>query len=173
VCRVLKAFIPETIDTPMVTNCVLLFVNLSFRLNRQNLSTILPGPSSWSYGSWIYSFLCNQCPSPRTLWVWIPLRRGVFDIHYYVIKFVKWLATGPGIPVSSTNTTYRHDKTEIMLKVALNTIILPTSFIKYIYQYILHMGLNIFHNLYVPPEIANNLFIRFITSLSSEYLTIT
>ena len=24
---------------------------------------------SWSYGSWIYSYLCNQCLSPRTLWV--------------------------------------------------------------------------------------------------------
>ena len=29
------------------------------------------GPSwsvSWSYGSWIYNYLCNQCISPRTLW---------------------------------------------------------------------------------------------------------
>jgi len=30
----------------------------------------------------------------------------------------------PGIPVSSTNKTYHHDITEILLKVALNTIIL-------------------------------------------------
>jgi hypothetical protein len=28
----------------------------------------------------------------------------------------------PGTPVSSTNKTGRHDKTEILLKVALNTI---------------------------------------------------
>ena len=28
----------------------------------------------------------------------------------------------PGTPVSSTNETDRHDKTEILLKVALNTI---------------------------------------------------
>ena len=31
----------------------------------------------------------------------------------------------PGTPVSSTNKTDRHDMTEILLKVALNTIILP------------------------------------------------
>jgi hypothetical protein len=38
------------------------------------------GPScSWSYSSWIYNYLCNQCLSPLTLWVGIPLRRGVLD----------------------------------------------------------------------------------------------
>jgi len=38
------------------------------------------GPSwSRSYGSWIYNSLCNQCLSPLTLWVLIPLRRGVLD----------------------------------------------------------------------------------------------
>ena len=32
------------------------------------------GPSwQWSYGCWIYSFLCNQCLSPLKLWVWISL----------------------------------------------------------------------------------------------------
>jgi hypothetical protein len=39
---------------------------------------------SWSYGSWIYNYLCNQCD-----------------------KVCQWLAAGrwisPGIPVSSTN----------------------------------------------------------------------
>jgi hypothetical protein len=38
-------------------------------------------------------------------------------------KVCQWLATGcwfyPGTPVSSTNKTDRHDKTEIWLKVAL------------------------------------------------------
>jgi len=24
---------------------------------------------SWSYGSWIYNYLCNQCESPLQLWV--------------------------------------------------------------------------------------------------------
>ena len=40
-------------------------------------------------------------------------------------KVCHWLATGwwfsPGPPVSSTNKTDRHDITEILLKVALNT----------------------------------------------------
>jgi hypothetical protein len=40
-------------------------------------------------------------------------------------KVGQWLATGrwfsPGTPVSSNNKTDRHDITEILLKVALNT----------------------------------------------------
>jgi len=24
---------------------------------------------SWSYGCWIYNYLCNKCLSPLTLWV--------------------------------------------------------------------------------------------------------
>ena len=35
---------------------------------------------SWPYGSWIYNYLCNQCLSPLTLWVRIPLRRGMLEI---------------------------------------------------------------------------------------------
>jgi len=27
----------------------------------------------WSYGSWIYNYLCNQCLSPLKLWDRIPL----------------------------------------------------------------------------------------------------
>jgi hypothetical protein len=30
---------------------------------------ILGPSSSWSYGSWIYNYLCNQCLSPLKLWV--------------------------------------------------------------------------------------------------------
>jgi hypothetical protein len=45
------------------------------------------GPSwSWSYGSWNYNCLCNQCLSPPTLWVWIPLRWGVLDTTLYNLK---------------------------------------------------------------------------------------
>ena len=52
----------------------------------------------------------------------------------------------PGTPVSSTNKTDRHDKTEILLKVALNTIIhfLVIDFcqltIGYIFVYILSIN---------------------------------
>jgi hypothetical protein len=50
-------------------------------------------------------------------------------MQHYVIKFVSdsWLA--PGTPVSPTNKTDRHDITEIVLKVALNTINQPCSII--------------------------------------------
>ena len=47
-------------------------------------------------------------------------------IQHYMIKFVRWHATGqwfsPGPPVSSNNKNDCHDITEILLKVALNTI---------------------------------------------------
>jgi len=36
--------------------------------------SLFSGPScSWSYGSWIYNYLCNQCLSPLKLWVQIAL----------------------------------------------------------------------------------------------------
>jgi hypothetical protein len=47
----------------------------------------------------------------------------------------QWLATGrwfsPGTPVSSTNKTDQHDKTDILLKVALNSIT-PSPYCHYI-----------------------------------------
>ena len=53
--------------------------------------------------------------------------RGVLDTTL-CDKVCQWLMTGllfsPGTPVSSTNKTDRHDITDILLKVALNTIIL-------------------------------------------------
>jgi len=34
------------------------------------------GPSwPWSYGSWIYNYLCNQCLSLLMLWVQISIRK--------------------------------------------------------------------------------------------------
>ena len=56
----------------------------------------------------------------------------MYSIHY-VIKFVsdlrqvRWFS--PGTPVFSTNKTDRHDITEILLKVALNTIILTQNYL--------------------------------------------
>ena len=63
--------------------------------------------------------------------IWTPIRRGVLDTALcdkdcqwldtaLCDKDCQWLATGP--TVSSTNNTDRHDITEILLKVALNTI---------------------------------------------------
>jgi len=82
---------------------------------------------SWLYGSWIYNYLYNQCLSPLKLWVRIPLRRSV--LHTTLSdKVCHWLAAGwwfsPGTPVSSNNKTDCHDITEILMKVALNTITL-------------------------------------------------
>jgi hypothetical protein len=51
----------------------------------------------------------------------------VYSIQHYVIKFVsdlRQVGGYPGTPVSSTNKTDCHDITEILLKVALNTITL-------------------------------------------------
>jgi len=47
----------------------------------------------WSYGSWIYNYLYNQCLSPTKLRVRISLMyswRGVliYSKQHYVIKFV-------------------------------------------------------------------------------------
>ena len=54
-----------------------------------------------------------------------PIHGEVYSIQHYVIKFVRACdrsVVSPGTPVSSTNETDRHDKTAILLKVALNTI---------------------------------------------------
>ena len=81
------------------------------------------GPSwSWSYGSWIYNYLCNQCLSPLKLWVQTHSWRAVLDTTLSD-KVCQWLATGLWFsPVSSTNKTDCHDITEILLRVALNII---------------------------------------------------
>jgi hypothetical protein len=77
---------------------------------------------SWLYGSWIYNYLCNQCLPPLKLWIWISIRARCITLCG---KVCQWLAAGrwfsPGT-VSSTNKTYLRDITEILLKVALNTI---------------------------------------------------
>jgi len=85
---------------------------------------LLKGPWwPWSYGSWIYNYLCKQCLSPLMLWVRISIRERCTTFRD---KVCQWLAPGrrfsPVPPVSSTNKTDRHDIAEILLKVSLNTI---------------------------------------------------
>ena len=64
----------------------------------------------WSYGSWIYNYLCNQCLSPLMLWVLFSIRARCTTL---CDKVCQWLATSPwfspGPPVSTTNKTNRHD----------------------------------------------------------------
>ena len=68
-----------------------------------------------------FYYLEVSCKFETRLW-WGVLDTTLCD------KVCQWLATGrwfsPGTPVSPTNKTDRHDIAEILLKVALNTIIL-------------------------------------------------
>jgi hypothetical protein len=78
----------------------------------------------WSYGSWIYNYLCNQYLSPLILWIWISIMARCTTL---CDKVCKWLATGRWFsPVSSNNKTDRHDISEILLKMAYH-IMLYTS----------------------------------------------
>ena len=77
---------------------------------------------SWSYGSWIYNYLCNQCLSSLMLWVQTLLLRCVLDTTLCE-KVYQWLAAGLDFlrfppPIKLTC----HNITEILLKVAINTI---------------------------------------------------
>ena len=109
----------------VVLTFTLTFNLLSFSLGkiRNNLFVrhTLNGPSwPWSYGSWIYNYLCNQCLSPLMLWVRISIRARCTAL---CDKVCQWLATGRrfslGPPISFANKTDRHDITEKLLNVAL------------------------------------------------------
>jgi len=82
---------------------------------------------SWSYDSLIYNYLCNQCISPLKIWVQTPFMERCTrnNIMWYSLsencdRSNRWFS--PGTSVSPTNKTDRHDITEILLKVVLNTI---------------------------------------------------
>ena len=48
---------------------------LNMHMNPPSTMNVWRGPSwSWSHGSWIYNYLCNQCLSPLILWVPISIR---------------------------------------------------------------------------------------------------
>ena len=130
------------LDTRIYSICLIFFIrfpwNIWIKLITVAGSIPLLVRPSWSYGSWIYNYLCNQCLSPLTLWVKAPLLSW-YNINY-VIKFVsdlwqvsgflyttlcdkvcQWLMTGQwfsqGTTVSTTNKTDLHDITEVLLKV--------------------------------------------------------
>ena len=79
---------------------------------------------SWSYGSWINNCLCNPCILPLTLSLRIPLMARCGNSVVF--------SGYSGFP---TNKTDWHDITEILLKVALNTIILTLGSYKLAYQF--------------------------------------
>jgi hypothetical protein len=77
---------------------------------------VSPCDPSWSYGSWIYNYLCNQCLSPPMLWIRIPFRRGVLDTTL-CDKLCQWLAAGRWFsPDTLPTITDDHDITQILLK---------------------------------------------------------
>ena len=89
----------------VTTMNLLWHITLSGALN--GLHTTFTGPSwSWSYCSWIFNYLCNQCLSPLMLCVRISIRARCTTLCDEVCQ---WLATGqwfsPSTPVSSTNKT--------------------------------------------------------------------
>ena len=81
------------------------------------------------------------------LWVRITLGRGVLDTTL-CDKVCQWLAIGrwfsPGTPVFSTNRTDCHDISEILSKVALNTIILTQTKAVIIYTWYFDFFLNLY-----------------------------
>jgi hypothetical protein len=59
--------------------CCIYILHIKFVMHSQHYIEYhficLRGPSwPWSYGSWIYNYLCNQCLSPLMLWVRISIR---------------------------------------------------------------------------------------------------
>jgi hypothetical protein len=84
--------------------------------------SVYKGPSwPWSHGSWIYNYLCNQCLSPLMLCSNLDLGE-VYNIIWSSLSVT--CDRSMVSPVSSIKKTDRHDilVTEILLKVALNTI---------------------------------------------------
>ena len=109
----------------------------------------------WSYGSWIYNYLCNQCLSPLMLWVWISIRARCTTL---CDKVCQWLATGlwfsPDTPISSTNKTERHDVTEILFNMALNTIKQTnkhSNIVSYFILFSMNMPMQQWGQMQMPP----------------------
>jgi hypothetical protein len=72
--------------------------NLKCQLHTLSLYVIKWPSWPWSYGSWIYNYLCNQCLSPLMLWVRISIRARCTTL---CDKFVS--------DFSSTNKTDSYD----------------------------------------------------------------
>jgi hypothetical protein len=91
------------------------------------------GPScTWSCGSWIYNYLCNQFTTTyaiRAYHHWCcEFESSTARCTTLCDKICKWHAAVRCFsPVSSTNQADRHDIAEILLKVALNNTIKPKT----------------------------------------------
>ena len=77
----------------------------------------------WTYHSGIYNNLCHQCLSPLKFWVVIHLM--VRCNRYHIIWYSLSVTCGRFVDFSVySGFLHRHDVTQILLKVALNTIAL-------------------------------------------------
>jgi hypothetical protein len=100
------------------------------------LTTIRSRPPNNPRRLWYHDHPIIQEDYDTSWWCWWYLiksisRRGALNTTL-CDKVCQWLTTGqwfsPGTSVSSTNKTDRHDITEILLKVTLNTITINRSY---------------------------------------------
>ena len=105
---------------------------------------------SWSYGSMIYNYLCNQYISPLTFWARIPFMARCTS--YNIIWSSVSVTCGgslvfSGYSLSPTYKNDRHDITKILLKMALCTITLA--------PYPMKIALFVNPRQLTPPKINN------------------
>jgi hypothetical protein len=96
----------------MWKNAIILIIYIHFFDSKQFIYTL--GSSwSWSYGSWIYNYMCNQCRTTKVVNS-NPAHGEVYSMQHYVIQFVSGFLLVLRFP--SPNRTDRHDITDILLK---------------------------------------------------------
>ena len=122
-------FLINAVQVPTQNSCMsrtsLVFVfcfAICTNLKRRSYIYVTPSDNSGRCGrdrmvvGFITTYICNKCLSPLTLWVWIPIRRGVLDTAL-CDKVCQSLVFSPPIKLTATITG-------ILLKVMLNTITL-------------------------------------------------
>jgi hypothetical protein len=91
----------------------------------QIVNSIKGSSWSWSYVSWIYIYLCNQCLSPLKLWIrnlFMAMCTRYNNTWYSLSVTCDRSVVFSGYSGLIHKKTDCHDIAEILLKVALNTI---------------------------------------------------
>jgi hypothetical protein len=85
-------YTPELISFCKITYvlCLWICISSAHEQEKRFLTLIV---WSWSYGSWIYDYLCNQYLSPLTFWIRIPLRKCILLDTTLWNKVYQWLPT--------------------------------------------------------------------------------